>query len=99
MNRLVIIGNGFDLAHGLKTSYKDFIRWYLDDFFNKLINNDCEFSDILLDIKGDPFKGMIFKTPEMEMMNISVKEMYEKNLIDPFDFLNQLEEKITVEKS
>lgn len=28
MNRLVIIGNGFDLAHGLKTSYKDFINWY-----------------------------------------------------------------------
>ena len=25
MNRLVLIGNGFDLAHGLKTSYKDFI--------------------------------------------------------------------------
>ena len=28
MNRLVLIGNGFDLAHGLKTSYKDFIQWY-----------------------------------------------------------------------
>ena len=28
MNRLVLIGNGFDLAHGLKTSYKDFICWY-----------------------------------------------------------------------
>jgi hypothetical protein len=28
MNRLVIIGNGFDLAHGLKTSYKDFLKWY-----------------------------------------------------------------------
>ena len=26
MNRLVIIGNGFDMAHGLKTSYKDFIN-------------------------------------------------------------------------
>lgn len=24
MNRLVIIGNGFDMAHGLKTSYMDF---------------------------------------------------------------------------
>lgn len=24
MNRLVLIGNGFDLAHGLKTSYKNF---------------------------------------------------------------------------
>ena len=28
MNRLVLIGNGFDQAHGLKTSYKDFIYWY-----------------------------------------------------------------------
>lgn len=28
MNRLVIIGNGFDIAHGLKTSYMDFINWY-----------------------------------------------------------------------
>ena len=30
MNRLVVIGNGFDLAHGLKTSYADFINWYWD---------------------------------------------------------------------
>ena len=28
MNRLVLIGNGFDLAHGLKTSYTDFINRY-----------------------------------------------------------------------
>ena len=28
MNRLVLIGNGFDLAHGLKTRYEDFINWY-----------------------------------------------------------------------
>lgn len=28
MNRLILIGNGFDLAHGLKTSYADFINWY-----------------------------------------------------------------------
>ena len=31
MNRLVLIGNGFDLAHGLKTSYADFINWYCDE--------------------------------------------------------------------
>lgn len=29
-NRLVIIGNGFDLAHGLKTGYKDFVTSYLE---------------------------------------------------------------------
>jgi hypothetical protein len=32
MNRLVIIGNGFDLAHGLPTSYKDFI----DDYWKSI---------------------------------------------------------------
>ena len=26
---LVIIGNGFDLAHGLKTGYSDFREWLL----------------------------------------------------------------------
>lgn len=28
MNRIIIVGNGFDLAHGLNTSYRDFINWY-----------------------------------------------------------------------
>ena len=34
-SRLVIIGNGFDLAHGFKTSYTDFIIWYLNDCMQK----------------------------------------------------------------
>ncbi len=29
MNRIVLIGNGFDLAHRMKTSYKDFVLDYL----------------------------------------------------------------------
>jgi hypothetical protein len=28
MKRLIIIGNGFDLAHGLPTKYSDFLEWY-----------------------------------------------------------------------
>lgn len=36
MNRLVLIGNGFDLAHGLKTSYKDFFYWYWEHRFNEI---------------------------------------------------------------
>ncbi|MBK8548184.1 MAG: hypothetical protein IPL63_12700 [Saprospiraceae bacterium] len=28
INRLILVGNGFDLAHGMKTSYGDFILWY-----------------------------------------------------------------------
>ena len=28
MNRIILIGNGFDLAHGMPTSYNDFINDY-----------------------------------------------------------------------
>ena len=38
MNRLVLIGNGFDLAHGLKTSYADFIDWYWKDWGRRLLH-------------------------------------------------------------
>jgi hypothetical protein len=38
MNRIVLIGNGFDLAHGLKTSYADFIDWYWEQWRDKLIS-------------------------------------------------------------
>lgn len=36
MNRIVLIGNGFDLAHGLQTRYEDFINWYWDQWGQKL---------------------------------------------------------------
>jgi hypothetical protein len=47
MNRLVIIGNGFDMAHGLKTSYMDFINWYWEQRLkallteNSAVSKDC----------------------------------------------------------
>ena len=46
MNRIVLIGNGFDLAHGLPTKYEDFINWYWDQRvkeFSKAgnISKDC----------------------------------------------------------
>lgn len=40
MNRIILIGNGFDLAHGLKTSYADFIDWYWGDWGTKLLRDD-----------------------------------------------------------
>ncbi len=48
MNRIILIGNGFDLAHGLKTSYKDFMDWYWDEWIKKLQkSNSTNESDIL----------------------------------------------------
>jgi len=37
MKDLIVIGNGFDLAHGLPTSYSNFIIWYL----NKIVQKAC----------------------------------------------------------
>lgn len=45
MNRLIIIGNGFDLAHDLETSYKDFVNWYWRERINSLITDNTNFSD------------------------------------------------------
>lgn len=49
MNDLYLIGNGFDLAHGLKTSYNDFLLWYLNDFLKKFWQKD-HFEDELMKI-------------------------------------------------
>jgi len=49
MNDLYLIGNGFDLAHGLKTSYNDFLLWYLNDSVKKFWEKD-HFEDELMKI-------------------------------------------------
>lgn len=51
MNKLVIIGNGFDLAHGLKTRYNDFIVWYLNKVLKSFRTNSI-FEDDLLIVKN-----------------------------------------------
>ena len=54
MNRLVIIGNGFDMAHGLKTSYMDFINWYWEKWMNKLfVRSETIIDDGLCKIERD----------------------------------------------
>jgi hypothetical protein len=56
MNRLIIIGNGFDLAHGIKTSYKDFVLNYLANSINSFYVNG-HFEDKLMVIKFKPESG------------------------------------------
>lgn len=50
-NKLVIIGNGFDLAHGLKTSYNDFIKWYLEQSLSTIENNNFYYEDKIISYK------------------------------------------------
>ena len=48
MNRLVLIGNGFDLAHKLPTSYQDFINWYWNGRFSCLRDTFTSVSKVKL---------------------------------------------------
>ncbi|MEO8960299.1 MAG: AbiH family protein [Ginsengibacter sp.] len=63
MNRITIIGNGFDLAHGMKTSYYDFICDYIRKvckkaqvekiYENKLMCVEKQQNNCQLDIKDE----------------------------------------------
>ncbi|WP_455766577.1 AbiH family protein [Alistipes communis] len=53
MNRIILIGNGFDLAHGLQTSYKDFIQGYHVYLKLKLLEDQNGQSDGLCSIALD----------------------------------------------
>ncbi len=51
MNKLILIGNGFDLAHGLKTSYNDFLFWYICRVVNEGMNSAGCYSDNLIELE------------------------------------------------
>jgi len=57
MANLLIIGNGFDLAHDLKTSYSHFIRYIIEE---KLIDNN-KFKELVLDLKNLTYDSVIKK--------------------------------------
>ena len=48
MNRIILVGNGFDLAHNLPTKYEDFINWYSQERFKSFENNLSEKDEDIL---------------------------------------------------
>ena len=58
MNRIILTGNGFDLAHNLPTSYTHFIDWYWNDWKKKLktgkkiIENPLLYIDNIKEVNG-----------------------------------------------
>ena len=45
INRIVVIGNGFDLAHKLPTKYEDFINWYWKQWETCLVRSENKVED------------------------------------------------------
>jgi hypothetical protein len=76
VNRLIIIGNGFDLAHGLKSSFKDFINNYCFESLHQLIEL-TRYEDRLISINSD----LQFSNSQFERSNLNIENAFGKFLV------------------
>lgn len=105
MNRLIIVGNGFDLSLGLKTSYKDFLFEYFKDCLKKSTQIDTynvdqsghnhHFKDELIEIKipiTEMLTTEVFGTVEsFSNYDETIKFLTENNYVTfYFDLLEEI---------
>lgn len=81
-NKLVIIGNGFDLAHGLKTSYGDFIKWYLVSICEKMQKSFQKYDDKLINVKLKNLQQDIHSFQMLEKNGIKIEWFFESDSSD-----------------
>jgi len=94
MNRIILIGNGFDLAHGLKTSYRDFIDWFWEKETEYFSNQDnyvfCEnkpkydFEDLICDFRKQNFWLAYDNFIVNTVTDVLIKKFDENNIINRF---------------
>ncbi len=78
MNRIILVGNGFDLAFGLKTTYNDF----LFDYFKKAFSNlEIEaYNDGLINVFQHPFNIRTAKSVrEFKTVQCFIENSYDNN--------------------
>jgi hypothetical protein len=92
-NKIILVGNGFDLALGLKTSYQDFLFWYL-----KKLLNESALSDLQETVFRQGTKHHIHKN---DLVDVYCNKNYKKDGLSEFiekkDSLQKLMEYIRQE--
>ena len=77
MNKLIIVGNGFDLHNGLPTKYSDFLKWFLRNSIECSIKGEDNFCELLKISRSKNHAGSIyFKAIDID------------NLVDKFFKIN-----------
>ena len=100
MNRIILIGNGFDLAHGLKSSYTDFLQslWIKEvDMFNDFIKTtQTQYSSKFIKFRKGPSRAnyIITKSTPYEM----VKDLEIKGATIKNKFLRRITENENLRK-
>lgn len=83
IHRIILVGNGFDLAHGLATRYENFIDWYWEQYIYRLRNcHTNTYSDSLCSftLKAATYKDQWYRflSPHNKLFRIkSGREIYE----------------------
>lgn len=82
-NKLILIGNGFDLAHGLKTSYSHFLLWYLKNVIT-ILNDKNRYEDILIKAKRITFEKLEIKSIKnfIDLQIVQPTEVYVKIAVE-----------------
>lgn len=85
--RIYIIGNGFDLAHGLKTDYNSFFNWYLNQCMDSAKKE-------LFDLKSDADAINSVMQYQDDLIRFSIKPSNDRNdIINNFKSTKSLYEK------
>ncbi|MGJ8660925.1 MAG: AbiH family protein [Bacteroidota bacterium] len=87
MNRIILIGNGFDLAHGMKTSYSDFINDYWKSTKAKIQSSSAYsvYIDNLITIDRTPERWLIgddFESIKNSIQNSSGKLQFKNKFLE-----------------
>ncbi len=85
-----MIGNGFDLAHGLPTRYKDFLEFCekatliyeeelngFEDEYNKRYLHDWSFNDTIKQLLNQAFQSKVYENLKWTTANLYLNELYE----------------------
>jgi hypothetical protein len=72
--KLVIIGNGFDLAHDLPTSYNSFMLWYFNHVVYKNINENGLHEDDLIKISKKYGNTIDIKISKISELRNKIKD-------------------------
>lgn len=83
-NKIIILGNGFDISHGLKTTFENFMINYLTKLINQFVNSEIKRDQDLMNYYDleSPFmklQSVKWRDGDPTKNNVIVSEMILKN--------------------
>ncbi len=96
MNRIILIGNGFDIAHGKETSYRNFIDDYWKGIMKKIKNTRPKTFETD-DLKAIGYTISFSSNESVKSLKDEARELCDK-LIVKNNFLNNITDKNYLEK-